>query len=222
VTAAAPGLAPVERRAVVVAPGQETRVDLALGPGAALSGTVRDARSQAPVAGAVVRLSTGSELAMTYTDAGGGFSIADIAPGRRSLEVTHPGYVGRVESGIELGAGAQQRMDVALAPAAADGDRAFEIAGIGAVLQVQDERLMVQDLVPHGPAAVAGIEPGEEVFTIDGRSTRERSFGDNIEGIRGLAGTVVRLGLRRGERERYLDVVRGNVHVAQPAQPAED
>jgi hypothetical protein len=32
----------------------------------------------------------------------------------------------------------------------------------------------------------------------------------------------VRLGLRGGERERFLDVVRGNVHVAQPAQPAED
>lgn len=218
VTAAAPGLAPVEQPDVVVASGRETRVDLALAPGAALAGTVRDARSRAPVVGAVVRLSTGSELAMTYTDAGGGFAISDIAPGRRSLEVQHPGYVGRVESGIELGQGAQQRVDVALAPAAPDGDQALEIAGIGAVLVTQEQRLMVQDLVPHGPAAVAGIEPGEEVFSIDGRSTREQSFGDNIEGIRGLAGTVVRLGLRRGERERFLDVVRGNVRVARPAE----
>jgi Carboxypeptidase regulatory-like domain/PDZ domain len=218
VTAAAPGLAPVEQPDVVVAPGRETRVDLALAPGASLSGTVRDVRSQAPVAGAIVRLSTGSGLAMTYTDAGGGFAISDIAPGRRSLEVQHPGHVGRVESGIELEQGARQRVDVALAPAAADGDRALEIAGIGAVLVTQEQRLMVQDVVPHGPAAVAGIEPGEEVFSIDGRSTREQSFGDSIEGIRGLAGTVVRLGLRLGERERFLDVVRGTVRVDRPAE----
>jgi hypothetical protein len=222
VTAAAPGLAPLEQPDVAVAPGRETRVDLALAPGASLAGTVRDARSQAPVAGAVVRLSTGSELAMTYTDAGGGFAISDIAPGRRSLEVQHPGYVGRVESGIELAQGAAQRVDVALAPAAADGERALEIAGIGAVLVTQEQRLMVQDVVPHGPAAVAGIEPGEEVFSIDGRSTREQSFGDNIEAIRGLAGTVVRLGLRLGERERFLDVVRGTVRVTPPPQPGED
>jgi hypothetical protein len=222
VTAAAPGLAPVEKPGVAVAPGRETRVDLELAPGASLAGTVRDARSQAPVAGAVIRLSTGSELAMTYTDAGGGFAISDIAPGRRSLEVQHPGYVGRVESGIELVQGAEQRVDVALAPAAADGDRALEIAGIGAVLTMQEQRLMVQDVVPHGPAAVAGIEPGEEVFSIDGRSTREQSFGDNIEGIRGLVGTVVRLGLRLGERERFLDVVRGTVRVTPPGQPGEE
>ncbi|HWN69499.1 MAG TPA: carboxypeptidase regulatory-like domain-containing protein, partial [Haliangium sp.] len=222
VTAAAPGLAPVEQPDVVVAPGRETRVDLALAPGAALAGTVRDARSQAPVAGAVVRLSTGSELAMTYTDAAGGFAISDIAPGRRSLEVQHPGYVGRVESGLELAQGAQQRVDVALTPAGADGDRALEIAGIGAVLSMQEQRLMVQDLVPHGPAAVAGIERGEEVFSIDGRGTQGQSFGDNIEGIRGLAGTVVRLGLRLGERERFLDVVRGNVRVTQQPQASEE
>jgi hypothetical protein len=222
VTAAAPGLAPVEQPDVAVAPGREARVDLELAPGASLVGTVRNARSQAPVAGAVVRLSTGSELAMTYTDAGGGFAISDIAPGRRSLEVQHPGYVGRVESGIELAQGAERRVDVALAPAAAGADRALEIAGIGAVLVTQEQRLMVQDVVPHGPAAVAGIEPGEEVFSIDGRSTREQSFGDNIEGIRGLVGTVVRLGLRLGERERFLDVVRGTVRVTPPGQPDEE
>jgi hypothetical protein len=215
VTAAAPGLAPVEQPDVRVAPGGETRVDLALTPGATLSGTVRDARSGAPVAGAAVKLTTGSELAMTYTDATGSFSIADIAPGRRSLEVEHPAYVGRVASGIELGQGGHERVDVTLAAAAPGRDREFEIAGIGAVLATQDGRLVVQSLVPHGPAAVAGIQPGEEVFSIDGQGTRDRSFGDNIEGIRGVAGTAVRLGLR-ATGERYLDVVRGNVRVTEP------
>jgi hypothetical protein len=210
VTASAPGLAPVEQGDVMVAPGGETRVDLALAPGASLAGTVRDARSRAPVAGAAVRLSTGSDTAMTYTDDAGQFTISDIAPGRRSLEVRHPSYVGRIQSGIELTVGAPGRVEVALEPVGM-GDQAIEMAGIGAVLAMQDQRLMVQGLVPHGPAAVAGIEPGEEVFSIDGESTRGRSFGDNVEGIRGVVGTAVRLGLRLGERERFLDVVRGNV-----------
>lgn len=216
VTASAPGLAPVEQRDVNVAPGGEARVALALAPGASLAGTVRDARSRAPVAGATVRLSTGSDTDMTYTDDAGSFTIPDIAPGRRSLEVQHPSYVGRVQSGIELAVGAPRHVEVALEPAGTSGDRALEMAGIGAVLAMQDERLMVQDLVPHGPAAVSGIEPGEEVFSIDGESTRGRGFGDNIESIRGVAGTVVRLGLRLGARERFLDVVRGNVRFTPP------
>ncbi len=211
VTASAPGLAPVEQGGVMVAPGSETRVDLALAPGASLVGTVRDARSRGPVAGAAVRLSTGSDTAMTYTGDAGQFTISDIAPGRRSLEVRHPSYVGRIQSGIELAVGAPGRVEVTLEPVGMGGDQAIEMAGIGAVLMMLEERLMVQDLVPHGPAAVSGIEPGEEVFSIDGESTRGRSFGDNVEGIRGVVGTVVRLGLRLGERERFLDVVRGNV-----------
>ena len=211
VTASAPGLAPVEQGGVMVAPGSETRVDLALTPGASLVGTVRDARSRGPVAGAAVRLSTGSDTAMTYTDDAGQFTISDIAPGRRSLEVRHPSYVGRIQSGIELAVGAPGRVEVVLEPVGTGGDQAIEMAGIGAVLVTVEERLMVQDLVPHGPAAVSGIEPGEEVFSIDGESTRGRSFGDNVESIRGVVGTVVRLGLRLGERERFLDVVRGNV-----------
>jgi hypothetical protein len=211
VTASAPGLAPVEQGDVLVESDRETRVDLALAPGASLAGTVRDARSRAPVAGAAVRLSTGSDTAMTYTGDAGQFTISDIAPGRRSLEVRHPSYVGRIQSGIELAVGAPRRVEVALEPVGMGADQAIEMAGIGAVLVMQDQRLMVQDLVPHGPAAVSGIEPGEEVFSIDGESTRGRSFGDNVESIRGVAGTVARLGLRLGERERFLDVVRGNV-----------
>jgi hypothetical protein len=218
VTASAPGLAPVEQSNVTIAPGKEVRVDLALAPGASLAGTVRDARSRAPLAGAAVRLATGSDTDMTYTDEAGQFTISDIAPGRRSLEVRHPGYAGRIESGIELAVGAPRHVEVALEPVGMGGDRALEIAGIGAVLAMQDERLMVVELVPHGPAAVSGIEPGEEVFSINGESTRGRSFGDNVEWIRGVAGTVVRLGLRLGERERYLDVVRGNVRFTPPAE----
>lgn len=213
VAASAPGLAPVERAGITVEPGREVRVDIALAPGAQVSGTVRDARSGAAVAGAAVRLSTGSASPMTYTDASGGFAIADIAPGRRSLEVSHPAYVGRVEPGIELAAGGHEQVDVTLEPVPLGSDRTIEIAGIGAILQMDGERLMVQDLVPHGPAEVAGVLPGDEVFAIDGEATGGRGFGDCIEAIRGVAGTVVRLGLHRGDDEHDLDVVRGTVRV---------
>lgn len=218
VTGSAPGLAPVERTGVIVAPGREARVDLALAPGARVAGAVRDARSGAAVAGAAVRLSTGSASPMTYTDPGGEFEIADIAPGRRSLEVSHPAYVGRVEPGIELAAGGHAQVDVALEPVPLGSDRTIEIAGIGAILQMDGERLMVQGLVPHGPAEVAGVREGDEVFSIDSEASRGRGFGDSIEAIRGVAGTVVRLGLRRGQGEHVLDVVRGTVRV----QPGSD
>src|SRR5690606_5060266 len=151
------------------------------------AGAVRDARSGAAVAGAAVRLSTGSASPTTYTDPGGEFEIADIAPGPRRLEVRHPAYAGPGAPGTEPAAGGHAQVVVALEPVPLGSDRTIEIAGIGAILQMDGERLMVQGLVPHGPAEVAGVREGDEVFSIDSEASRGRGFGDSIEAIRGVA-----------------------------------
>ncbi|ACY15813.1 carboxypeptidase-like regulatory domain-containing protein [Haliangium ochraceum] len=214
VRASAPGLAPAEETGIIVGPGNEASVDFALAGGGAIVGSVRNEATDAPISGAAVTVSTGSGGQMSYTDARGSFRIRDIAPGRRSLEVVRPGFIGRVRSGITVGVGEPARVDLALTPAALDGgDGPFEIAGIGAVLAIEGERLMVRELMPHAPAEVAGVEPGEEVFLIDTLRTRGISFETAIEAIRGVAGTSVRLGLRRGERERFLEIVRAAVRV---------
>jgi hypothetical protein len=214
----APGWAPGERRDISVPSGAAADVTIDLTAGASIAGTVRSAATDAPVAGAAISLSTGSEGPLEYTDAGGAFAVTDIAPGRRSLSIRHPGYVGKLVTGIEVRGGGETSVAVRLEPVAATADEAIEFAGIGAALSIVDRRLIVRDLVPHGPAEVAGLQRGDEVYTIDGVATEGLPFGDAIEAIRGVAGTVVRLGIHRGDTTLVRDVVRATVRF-QPGQP---
>ncbi len=210
-TAAAPGLAPEVTRGVVVPAGGEANASFDLQPGGSIAGTVSDAKSGGPIAGAIVSLSTGSAGPATYSDRHGKFRIADVADGRRSLEVGHPAYVGKVASGITVAAGQEQTVAIALEPLRFGAAKTIEFAGIGAAIRMDDERLVIQSLLPHGPAEISGLLGGDEITHIDGTLTRGRSLADNIEDIRGVVGTVVRLGLLRGEQSFDRDIVRGTV-----------
>jgi hypothetical protein len=219
VTLFAPGLAPETVLGVTVPAGGDGQASANLDAGASVTGTITSAEDGAPVADVLVRLSTGSESPATYTDARGGFTINDIAPGRRSLEAQHPAYLGKIISGIEVAPGEQERLDMTLQRLAFGADNAMEFAGVGAVISMQEERLVVQALLPHGPAEVAGLLEGDEISHINGKATRGRSLADNIEDIRGVVGTVVRLGVRRDSSEFERDVVRGQVRFTPGATP---
>ena len=72
-------------------------VVLRLAPGAAISGSVRDAKSGVPIAGAEVGASTKiaggtDKSAWAITDAKGNFAIRGIAGGAYELAVIHPAY----------------------------------------------------------------------------------------------------------------------------------
>ncbi len=223
VTAAAPGFAPAEARDIIVRPGNTSRTTIELSPGASIAGTVRDEDSGRPVSGALIRTSTGSETAVAYSDADGRFTIADIRPGRRSVEVQHPAHIGRIISGLVLVAGEEHPLEVTVTAIPFGADQTIEFAGIGAALAQGDRGLVVQQLLPRGPAESAGIQVGDIVVTIDGAQTATRSLADNIEDIRGIAGTVVRLTIAAADSPNdgdsrtlddniaILDIVRGTV-----------
>lgn len=214
-----PGLAPALVPGVRLPAGGEAPASADLGKGATLSGKVMNARSGAPVSGAMVVVTTGSATPATYTNLLGAFTISDITAGRRGLEAHHPAYVGKIESGLELGVGQQKSLDIMLEPLAFGADTTIEFAGIGAVIRMQGENLVIESLVAHGPASVAGLMSKDEIVSIDGRSTRGRSLGESIEDIRGVVGTVVRIGVRRGTAEFERDIVRGTVRVTPDALP---
>ncbi|HYM60820.1 MAG TPA: carboxypeptidase regulatory-like domain-containing protein [Thermoanaerobaculia bacterium] len=78
------------------AAGTKGAIAVKLGPASLVSGTVRDAKSQLPLAGAEVRLSSGSGFAITpvhsaMSDAKGNFSMA-VRPGNYQLTVLRPGH----------------------------------------------------------------------------------------------------------------------------------
>jgi C-terminal processing protease CtpA/Prc len=72
-------------------------------------------------------------------------------------------------------------------------------------------RPCVQNLIPGGPAEVAGLQPGECITAIDGVPTTDGTLADAVEAIRGVAGTSVRLVIERSGASVTMDVVRGNV-----------
>ncbi len=86
----AAGLRTQELRRVAVRPGPPTPVSLALTRPASLSGLVRLPDSSG-VAGVTVIARGPAEVTAT-TDADGGFTLADLAPGRYRVEVAHEGF----------------------------------------------------------------------------------------------------------------------------------
>lgn len=73
--------------------------------------------------------------------------------------------------------------------------------GIGVELGVVQDAVMVISPTEHGPAAVAGVRPGDVILNIDGRSTKDLSAFD-VEGMLiGESGTRVTLTVRHASGE---------------------
>ncbi len=208
---AAPGFAPVEVVAVEVTSAETSTVAVELRPGSSLEGRLVDAVSGAPIVGAVVLLSPGHEAGHAYSDAAGQFVIDDIAPGRRSVDVRHPAYARHVESSELLVAGVGGSMTIRLRPLSSAAGAEGESAGIGVGILVAADSFLIAEVVAHTPAAVAGMQINDQIVSIAGETTRGRSLADVSEAMRGIVGTSVELGLRRGEEELELRVVRGQV-----------
>jgi carboxyl-terminal processing protease len=84
--------------------------------------------------------------------------------------------------------------------------------GIGIELGAMGDASPVIDRVlPRGPAALAGIQPGDVLLAVDGDSVAPLSPEDVLERLNGPLGASVQLTLRRGEEEITLTVVRDEV-----------
>ena len=110
-TALAPGYDGSGRQ-VTLTSGTVTTVEIRLQPlPGSLTGTVTNAVSGAPVAGATVALAQWS----VQTDADGNYSLAGLTPGAYTLRVSIGGYRMH-EAGVTIGPGTSGTADVALTP----------------------------------------------------------------------------------------------------------
>ena len=85
------------------------------------------------------------------------------------------------------------------------------MGSIGAMLGKShaDGRVTVKD-VPQGmEAAKAGLQPGDEILTIDGRDARRMKAEEVHEALVGTIGTTVDLTVLRGGEVIRMRVVRG-------------
>ncbi len=90
-----------------------------------------------------------------------------------------------------------------------------EVTGIGIRMAVNDKtkHLTVVEAIENSPALKAGIKSGDEILTIDGKSTLKMTVDDASRLIRGQAGTFVTLGLARQGQSITFKLTRAIIEV---------
>jgi len=92
------------------------------------------------------------------------------------------------------------------------------LVGIGATLRQDQGSLVVQDLVPEGPAARGGLRPGDVITRIDGVNTLNMPLEEATRRVRGEAGSKVVLSIRRGKEALERTLTRAEVVIANVRQ----
>jgi carboxyl-terminal processing protease len=64
-------------------------------------------------------------------------------------------------------------------------------AGIGAVLITRDGAPIINEVIPHSPAATAGLKPADKIVWVNYRDVAGMKLEDIVGLIRGDAGTAV-------------------------------
>ena len=210
--AAAPGWAPsAPTRAST---GDE--VTLQVSTGATLRGKVVRAGDGAPVAYArIMREAPGGGASAQPANAGrvsrvdGTFELTGVPPGPVSITVGAGDFHPRIEAGLVATDGAVLGpLVIELRPIAPGEQPSLELVGIGIQLAAAPDGLQVIALVPGGGAAAAGVVPGDVVLAVDGADVATTGLDGAIARIRGVAGTRVRITLRRGDAPVELSIER--------------
>jgi len=88
------------------------------------------------------------------------------------------------------------------------------LVGIGVGFRHDDaNRMLISRVEPGGPAAVAGVQVGDEIVRIDGRSVVNMPIREASRRIRGPAGTPTILSMRRAGRTQLVELHRAEIVV---------
>lgn len=85
--------------------------------------------------------------------------------------------------------------------------------GVGMTLQEIAGSIIVDEPLEGSPAIQAGVRPGDIVVAANGKPSEGRSLDSVVNDIRGPAGTVVRLDLKRDGQPVVLHITRGPIQV---------
>ena len=93
-------------------------------------------------------------------------------------------------------------------------------SGVGVLVNPADEGgLVVTELVPGGPAELAGVQVGDLVIEVDGHDIRGLDLSEAVALVRGPRGSAVTLGVLRAGQRQVIEVVRDEI--LQPSVSAE-
>ncbi len=85
--------------------------------------------------------------------------------------------------------------------------------GIGAYVEMIEEKMTITSPLKGSPAEKAGIMAGDVITAVDGDSIKDISISDAIDLIRGPEGSIVVITIERNGAERDISVTRGKITV---------
>ncbi|MEN1727437.1 MAG: S41 family peptidase [Pseudomonadota bacterium] len=88
-----------------------------------------------------------------------------------------------------------------------EADALGRFGGLGVRIAIQPDHLQVVDTTPEGPAALAGLSPGDRILEIDGQTIVDGNSDAMALALRGPAGSTVELTVARvasGREEKLL------------------
>jgi hypothetical protein len=206
-TASSEGRSPARSGLIEVESGRTTaHVRITLGRGATFSGRILDAVTRRAIPGATVTLDALTQTAAqgvkpARSDDQGSFALEGAPPGPFSVRVTRDGYRTRTVTGLTTNGAATLQRDIELNPLVDGGPTGEDFAGIGAFLEASPKGVAFGRLVPEGPAAKAGVQPGDVIRRIDGADASSLVLVDCMQSLRGPDGTRVTVQVERaGQR----------------------
>ena len=162
----AAGYAAARVLGIEVPPGSYGDGSVALVSGSSINGTVTDAVTGKPIAGARLSLFGGPDGATVASGSDGSFAIDNVSPGLRSVRALHPGYL-TLARGVEVAADKAVTLDVALTPRGSRQVEDTEVVGIGVVIEDHAPGILLRGVIKGGPAAKAGVRVRDEIMSID-------------------------------------------------------
>lgn len=93
-------------------------------------------------------------------------------------------------------------------------DISGEFGGIGVQIVNENNKFIVSTTLPGSPALKAGIKSGDEIISVDGKSVEGFILNQVSNLIRGKAGTVVNIGIKRGDNKLSFNIKREIVIVS--------
>ncbi len=191
-------------------------VKIVVSSGATLRGKVVDADNGQPLQyarvsreGAGGGASAQPANAGTVTRADGTFELTGIPAGPLSFSIGAGEYHPRLEGGhVAVDGGVIGPLQIGLKKLAPGETPKIDLVGIGVKLAADGETLKVEEVVPNGGAAEAGMLAGDRITSIDGIPLTELGMQTAIARIRGAAGTTIAVAFLRGETPMRVVVTR--------------